>query len=89
MRCYGAVGFKEARRRLVAALRSGRYQHEARRGIDTKNLLATGAISALELCEWAKGCNGSCHSSSAHHSDARVEVHVLRRSGWYVTASCV
>ena len=78
------MGFKEVKRRLIAALQSGRYQYENRRDIDTKNLLAIGAICPATLCEWASACNGICHSASPHHLDARIEVHVLRRSGWYV-----
>jgi hypothetical protein len=36
------------------------------------------------FCEWVKACNGSCHDASPHHADSRMEVHVLRRAGWYV-----
>lgn len=78
------AGFHEVKRRLVASLQSGRYQYEARGDIDTKNLLAVGAISPEALCEWVKGCNGTCHTASPHHADSRIEVHVLRRAGWYV-----
>jgi hypothetical protein len=42
-------GFKEARKKVLAALASGSYLHEARNDIDVKNKLATGEISALAL----------------------------------------
>ena len=78
------VGFKEAKRRLLAALDTGNYQHEARKGIDTKNLLQTGEVSAQTLAALVHRCGGQQHSSSPHHLISSVEVHVFKRDGWYV-----
>ena len=78
------IGFKEAKRRLLAALDSGNYQHEARSGIVTKNLLQTGQVSAQTLAALVLRCSGQHHSSSPHHLIGSVEVHVFRRDGWYV-----
>ncbi len=80
----GPTGFTRAKRALQAALRDGSYQHEARSGINTKNLLATGAVSAETVLEVVKRCNGSHCESSPHHSVPSVMVHVLRRDGWYI-----
>lgn len=78
------MGFREAKRDLLAALRNGRFLHEARREIDTKNLLLTGRITPAELAAIVSTCRGIHHTSSPHHQVPDIEVHVLRRSGWYI-----
>lgn len=79
------MGFKEAKRRLIAALITGAYQHESDRSdIDTKNLLLTGKVTATEICDVMKRSQGRNHSSSPHHHVPGVEVHVITRDGWYV-----
>ncbi len=79
------IGFRTAKRLLVAALESGDYAHELDRGsIETKNLLATGRVSADEVLDLVAPCRGQNHSSSAHHFDARIEVHILKINGWYI-----
>lgn len=40
------MAFREARDRLVEALREGRFEHEARHAREEKNLLAVGEVSA-------------------------------------------
>jgi len=77
-------GFKEARRKLLAALASGSYLHEARNEIDVKNKLATGEISAAEVAELVKKSTGNDHSKSTHHADRSITVHVISRKGWYI-----
>jgi len=77
-------GFRIARRDVITALESGNYLHVSRGDIEVKNLLASGAISASEVAEIIRSCKGSHHSSSPHHAVASVEVHVLRRRGWYI-----
>ena len=78
------TGFREARRRVLRALADGTWLHEARGAIDVKNGLATGAVTAAEVAAIVGRCNGTHHSASPHHADASVEVHVLRRDGWYI-----
>lgn len=78
------VGFKEARRRLINALQQGTFLHEARSQVDTKNLLQMGQITTDDLCEVVKRCSGQHHEMSPHHTVADVDVHILRRDGWYV-----
>ncbi|EKT4450243.1 hypothetical protein NPS49_16395 [Pseudomonas putida] len=78
------TGFREAQRAVIAALESGEYQHVSRGDIDIKNLLATGEVSAREVVEVVRSCRGIHHASSPHHAVAAVEVHVLKRDGWYI-----
>ncbi|EKT4562690.1 hypothetical protein QEM42_003891 [Pseudomonas putida] len=78
------TGFREAQRAVIAALESGEYQHVSRGDIDIKNLLATGEVSAREVVEVVRYCRGIHHASSPHHAVAAVEVHVLKRDGWYI-----
>ncbi|QXI40096.1 hypothetical protein [Pseudomonas xantholysinigenes] len=77
-------GFKAVRHAVIAALESGRYLHAARGNIEVKNLLALGVVSAGEVIEIIRACDGNHHSSSPHHAVLDIEVHVLRRHGWYI-----
>ena len=78
------IGFKEAKRRVLESLETGCYQAEARGNIEEKNMLASGAISEDDLCAIIEQCRGSDHTISAHHTKPDVDVHILRKSGWYV-----
>lgn len=78
-------GFKTAKQKVIAALRNGTYQHEvSRAGIATKNLLLTGQVTAGDICDLIERSRGQDHSSSPHHNDRSILVHVIRREGWYV-----
>lgn len=77
-------GYKEAKRKVLAALASGSYLHEVRNEIDVKNKLATGEISPDEIAEMIRKSTGKDHSRSPHHADASVTVHVISRQGWYI-----
>lgn len=78
-------GFRAVKRKVIGALLDGTYQHEARRAtIDTKNLLFTGQVSPEDVCGLIKRSLGQDHSSSPHHQDGSVLVHVIKREGWYV-----
>ena len=79
-----ALGFAAAKRKLLSALASGDYQHEVRGAIDVKNVLATGQMSAADLVLIVKRANGLEHSTSPHHGDSSITVHVLKTGGWYV-----
>lgn len=63
---------------------NGSYLHEARNEIDSKNKLATGEISAVEVAELVKKSTGNDHSKSLHHADRSITVHVISRKGWYI-----
>lgn len=78
------MGFKEAKRLVLAALGNGSFLIESRTNIATKNLLAMGIVSATDLIDIIGKCNGSHHSCSPHHADASIDVHVLLRDGWYI-----
>ena len=85
--------FKEARARLIDALKEGRYQHEARDAQDEKNLLAVGDVSAEEVIEILKACRGKLHKKEPHHCKADIEVHVFKSikkigewTQWFVRA---
>lgn len=76
--------YKQVKRTVIAALRSGQFQHEARSGINVKNLLATGQVSAEFVQGLVARSNGTQYSSSPHHSVASIDVHVIESGGWYV-----
>jgi hypothetical protein len=78
------TGFRKARRAVIAALESGNYQHVSRGDIEVKNLLASGGVSASEVAHIIRSSKGAHHSSSPHHSVTTIEVHVIRRLGWYI-----
>lgn len=77
-------GFRKARAEVIAALESGNYQNVSRAAIEVKNLLATGAVSAGEVADIVRSCRGMHHSSKPHHTITSLEVHVLKRHGWYI-----
>ncbi len=75
------MGFKKAKFLLIQALESGNFDHEVRNDIDDKNLLSSGDVSADEVLDVVKRCNGSHHTMSPHHFIEDVEVHIFRRDG--------
>jgi hypothetical protein len=78
------VTYKLVKRAVISALRSGRFQHEARRHIDVKNLLATGNVTPEFVEGLIVKSDGSEHTTSPHHCLASVDVHVIASGGWYV-----
>lgn len=78
------TGFVAVKRAVLEALRNGNYQHEARGAIDVKNLLATGEVSAEQVVEVIRRCNGTHHECTPHHRMPKVACHVIRAQGWYV-----
>ncbi len=78
------MGWKQVKADVLQALASGSFLHESRDAIDDKNLLAVGAVTPDEVSKIVRKCNGTHHSSSPHHREPAIEVHVLRHSGWYI-----
>lgn len=78
------MGFKDVKEKVIASLLADDYSHEARQDIDEKNLLSVGKITAAELAEVLKRSRGQEYSSSPHHQDSSVMVHVIVCNGWYV-----
>lgn len=63
---------------------AGTYLHEARDAIPVKNLLATHSVSVEDIIAVLKVSGGQDHESSPHHQMPTVDVHVIRRNGWYI-----
>ncbi len=78
------MGFKQAKEKVLQALASGAYQHEVRRNISEKNKLQTGEVTASFVASLVQRCTGHDHSCKPHHQCAELEVHVLRKAGWYI-----
>lgn len=76
--------YKQVKRAVIAALRSGKFQHEARSGIDVKNLLSTGQVTAQFVEVLITRSDGTQYSSSPHHCVASIDVHIIQTGGWYV-----
>jgi hypothetical protein len=82
------MGFKDAKRQVIECLNDGLVSHEQRNDIDVKNLLAMGQVSLDEVAEIIGRSRGDSYSSSPHHFDSSIEVHIVktRRAGqdWYI-----
>lgn len=72
------MGFREARDRLIEALREGRYEHEARQARSEKNLLAVGDVAADEVVTLPHRCRGDQHEESPNHWDRATTVHEFK-----------
>lgn len=82
------MSFKEAKRKVIECLEIGHVLHEERDNIDVKNLFSTGAVSLNEVASIIGRSRGNTYSSSPHHFDAGIDVHVIKTtySGkhWYI-----
>lgn len=78
------ISYRLVKRAVISALRSGRFQHEARRNINVKNLLATGDVSPEFVERVILNSSGAEHLTSPHHCLDSVDVHVIASGGWYV-----
>ena len=72
------MGFKDARKKAIEALKKGEFHHESRGNIDDKNLLLTGKVSVDDVIGLLRRCRGDQHSSSPHYNAASVDVHVFK-----------
>lgn len=77
-------GYLAVKRALIAALAAGRFQHETRGQIGTKNLLQSGLVSAIEVEQWVARSNGSQYACRPDHRVPSVDVHILITQGWYL-----
>jgi len=84
------MGFRDVRSLLIDALLTGRFQHEERDDIESKNLLAVGDVSADFVVRLLRACRGSQYRSSPYHFDRSVDCHefkpVVAGEAWYVKA---
>lgn len=84
------MGFQDARRRLVDALRDGRYDFEVRAALEEKNLLAIGEVDGAFVVRLLQRCRGTQYRESPHDFDTTTMVHTflpeLAGDRWYIKA---
>lgn len=82
------MGFREAKRDFVDALKDGRVSHESRAGQDEKNWILSGRLDLEEAADIVSATRGNQASSSPHHLSPDIEVWVLKPTyggdRWYV-----
>lgn len=82
------MGFKDIKKKVLNCLDTGHILHEERGNINIKNLLSTGKISVEEVINIIGSSRGNSYTSSPHHFDSKVTVHVINTlySGqkWYI-----
>ena len=82
------MGSREIKRQVIDCLNKGRISHEQRNDIDVKNLLAIGQVSLEEVAAVIGRSRGNDYSSSPHHFDASISVHIIKTNqagqSWYV-----
>jgi hypothetical protein len=84
------LGLKEVRAKVVDRLRAGRILHDTTRGgeIDEKNLLLIGKVTIEEVIEVINSAKGVNYSTSKHHLDRSVDVHIFKLKkknvNWYI-----
>jgi hypothetical protein len=84
------MGFLDVRGLLIDALESGRFQHEFRADMESKNLLAVGEVTPEFVVALLRRCRGGHYRCSPHHFDQRVLCHQftpqLDGRRWYLKA---
>ena len=82
------MGFNKAKQQVLKCLEEGNIQHAERNTIDIKNLLAIGEISIKATSDILKRANGNDYSSSPHHFDKNIDVHIIKTvaagKSWYI-----
>ena len=82
------MAFREVKGKVIECLSNGCVLHAERNDIDVKNLLSTGVVSISEVTTIIGRARGNSYSSSPHHYDAEIDVHVIKttHSGqdWYI-----
>ena len=63
------MGLSEAKRAVVAALREGNFEHEAREALAEKKLLAVGDVDASDVAELVLKTRSEDYRESPHHWD--------------------
>ncbi|WP_144111417.1 hypothetical protein [Paraburkholderia sp. BCC1886] len=76
--------YEQAKRTVTRALRSGKFEHEARRRIEVKNLLSTGEVTPSFVEQLVARSNSTQYRSSPHHFVPSLDVHIVKSSDWYV-----
>lgn len=83
------MGFKEARAKLIEALRSDQYINDGRTDAQDKNLLASEAVTEAFVIRLLQRCAGWEYSTSRHHfrdADCHIFTPSLGGERWYIKA---
>ncbi|RBI72289.1 hypothetical protein DQW77_11060 [Roseovarius sp. TE539] len=75
---------RRQKRRAIEALRNKTYQIAERQEIETKNLLYGNSVSEEDVIEIIIKCRGQDHEIRPHDMIKTVDVHILRKDGWYI-----
>lgn len=78
------MGFKQVKKDILTALVHGCYQHEIRNNYIDKNKLQTGEIDVETVIEIIHRSTGNDYSKSSHHQANEIDVHIIKREGWYI-----
>lgn len=78
------MGYKAVKGKVIEALQLRAFSHEARAGIEVKNLLHMGSITPEEVIALIKSSSGTDHSCSPHHLIKEVDVHIIKCKTWYI-----
>lgn len=78
------MGFSDIKSKVIVALDNGSYLHESRSDINVKNLLATGQVSAEQVRRILGNCTSQHCQTSPHDRVPSVDVHVIKKDGWYI-----
>ncbi len=82
------MAFKEVRKKVIEALRDGRFSHEERSQAEGKNLLATGDVTPVNVIALLQRCRGDSYRESPHHFLPSRTVHIFKPNSasgpWYI-----
>ncbi|EKB5677200.1 hypothetical protein OPB01_002537 [Salmonella enterica] len=78
------IGFKQAKNQILKVLDDGTYQHETRDDYIEKNKFQNGDISKEEVKRIIISCCGDDYESQPHHQAKHIEVHIIKKSSWYI-----
>ncbi len=84
----GAMGFKAVKKQVIDCLNKGLISHEMRNDIDIKNLLAIGEVTLEQVVDVLRRARGDNYSTSPHHLDRSIDVHIIKSlyagERWYI-----
>lgn len=82
------MGFNDVKRKVLACLEKGTYDHEVRGSIDIKNLFQCGQLTDAYVLKLIKATRGNEYDVSPHHQAPSINVHVFKPSQegkkWYI-----
>lgn len=82
------MGFRDAKRDFIEALKDGRISHETRSGQADKNWIFSGRLDLAEAADIVAATRGNQASSSPNHLNPDVEVWIFKPTYkgdcWYV-----